>query len=191
MKLKIKLVYALLWLVVIGAGNIVYQMFSPVTDSCPICEGHYISDNLAFVDTKTGYIYELDVWIHDRARIEEVGTWEDQLKGGDHSTFRQLGHNRGIYLTHMGGGELRYELGNECATAYLCKDHKEYKGSYVLVDTKEEPRKAYIVEDGAEYKIRHYTVNVSLEEGDYIVKVESSLFEEEVKEWREAREQNG
>lgn len=163
-----------------------------VTENCPFCM-LYPSDGLSLIDTQTGAMSMIEIWLKDWDTSTEGGDWETQLINGDHSTFSFLaiGQN-GYRQTHMGGVLLTFTPEKVDTTAYFCQEHVALAiAPYVLVDRKNnDAYEVYPIQPGKSFSFRHYSVSVEQDGKTYKVSIESNLFEKEVAQWK-AEQENG
>lgn len=151
------------------------------TSYCPICET-IPTDGVVLVDTQTGETSTLEVWLPHETEVGESAPWEEQLNLGGYFTFVKFGSEM-AYAQSPGIGEYAlYFIPEDLeGQAYLCEYHAPLISTpYVLVDTHQEPKAVYAVEDGQKYQIRLNDLSIRSDGDQIIIHIFSHLFDEEI-----------
>ena len=160
---------------------------TPEPELCAICEdgngNRYHAP--ALVNLSTGIVRELEIYDNDPTRPWEVAEdqrWNDGvftfIDGNAVMSWSSVDHTN---IAHIGDDLERF------APAHFCHDCRALLAEtategYVLLDLYDlEDIRAFVIEDGAEYTIRDYTVSIykDKENGGLFVEVTGHLFDEE------------
>lgn len=160
---------------------------TPEPELCAICEDGNGNRHHApvLVNLSTGIARELEIYDNDPTRSWEVAEdqrWNDGvftfIDGNAVMSWSSVDHTN---IAHIGDDLERF------APAHFCHDCRALLAEtategYVLLDLYDlEDIRAFVIEDGAEYTIRDYTVSIykDKENGGLFVEVTGHLFDDE------------